>query len=136
MTVDLDSTMVTAACEPDLTRVIGEIESLVSEAWDCKDRLRKLVEMTNPRKRGQRLKVRLVVRRTRLVGHQAALWPDWRYHGDLPPVEAESEPVQRQRSLRDPTATASDIAVSPGARGLPERSALDHRRGHLPNHPH
>lgn len=35
--------MVTAACEPDLTRVVSEIESLVSEAWDCKDRLRKLV---------------------------------------------------------------------------------------------
>jgi hypothetical protein len=24
--------------------------------------------------------VRLIVRRTRLVGSQAALWPDWRYH--------------------------------------------------------
>ena len=24
--------------------------------------------------------VRLIVRRTRLVGEQAALWPDWRYH--------------------------------------------------------
>ena len=52
------------------------------------------LEMTNPRKRGQRLKVRLVVRRTRLVGHQAALWPDWRYHAfvtnlNLPPVEAD-----------------------------------------------
>ena len=36
--------------------------------------------MINPKKRSEKLKVRLVVRRTRLVGHQAEFWPDWRYH--------------------------------------------------------
>lgn len=30
--------------------------------------------------RGKRREVRLVVRRTRLVGPQAQLWPDWRHH--------------------------------------------------------
>ena len=30
--------------------------------------------------RRQRMKLRLVVRRTRLVGPQTRLWPDWRYH--------------------------------------------------------
>ena len=53
-----------------------------------------VLEMTNPRKRRERLKVRLVVRRTRLIGDQAQLWPDWRYHAfvtnlDLAAVEAD-----------------------------------------------
>ena len=51
------------------------------------------LEMINPRKRGERLTVRLVVRRTRLVGHQAALArlaiPRVRHQPDLPPVEAD-----------------------------------------------
>lgn len=52
------------------------------------------LEMTNSRKRSERLKVRLVVRRTRLVGHQAEFWPDWRYHAfvtnlNLPAPEAD-----------------------------------------------
>ena len=53
-----------------------------------------VVEMTNPHKRSQRRRVRLVVRRTRLVGSQAELWPDWRYHAfvtnlDLAATEAD-----------------------------------------------
>ena len=49
--------------------------------------------MTNSKKRSQRRKVRLVVRRTRLVS-QAELWDDWRYHAfvtnlDLAAVEAD-----------------------------------------------
>ena len=39
------------------------------------------------------MKLRLIVRRTRLVGPQTPLWPDWRYHTfatnlDQPPTEA------------------------------------------------
>ena len=50
--------------------------------------------MTNPRRRSERRRVRLVVRRTRLVGDQAQLWPDWRYHAfvtnlDLPNAETD-----------------------------------------------
>ncbi len=53
-----------------------------------------VLEMTNPKKRSQRRRVRLVVRRTRLVGSQAQLWPDWRYHTlvtnlDLAAAEAD-----------------------------------------------
>ena len=35
---------------------------------------------------------RLVVRRTRLVGAQATLWPDWRYHALV--TDREGTPVQ------------------------------------------
>ena len=50
--------------------------------------------MTNPQKRSEKLKVRLVVRRTRLVGPQAEFWPNWRHHAfvtnlDLVAVEAD-----------------------------------------------
>ena len=53
-----------------------------------------VLEMTNPKKRSQRRRVRLVVRRTRLLGSQAELWPDWRYHAfvtnlDLAATEAD-----------------------------------------------
>ena len=53
-----------------------------------------VLEMTNPKKRSQKRRVRLVVRRTRLVGSQAELWPDWRYHAfvtnlDLGAAEAD-----------------------------------------------
>ena len=53
-----------------------------------------VLEMTNPKKRSQKRRVRLVVRRTRLLGSQAELWPDWRYHAfvtnlDLPAAEAD-----------------------------------------------
>ena len=53
-----------------------------------------VLEMTNPGKRSQKRRVRLVVRRTRLVGSQAPLWPDWRHHTfvtnlDLGAVEAD-----------------------------------------------
>ena len=35
---------------------------------------------THRTRRTERMKLRLVVRRTRLTGSQAQLWPDWRYH--------------------------------------------------------
>ena len=52
------------------------------------------MEMTNPGKRSERRRVRLVIRRTRLLGSQAQLFPDWRYHAfvtnlNLPAVEAD-----------------------------------------------
>ena len=53
-----------------------------------------VLEMTNPKRGSQKRKVRLVVRRTRLLGSQAQLWPDWRYHAfvtnlDLAAAEAD-----------------------------------------------
>ena len=35
---------------------------------------------THRSRRTERMKLRLIVRRTRLTGPQAQLWPDWRYH--------------------------------------------------------
>ena len=49
---------------------------------------------TRRTRRAERMKLRLIVRRTRLVGSQTQLWPDWRYHTfvtnlDQPVVEAD-----------------------------------------------
>lgn len=39
-----------------------------------------VIWVTHRTRRTERLRVRLVVRRTRLTGAQATLWPDWRCH--------------------------------------------------------
>ena len=76
-----------------------------------------VLEMTNPKKRSQKRLVRLVVRRTRLVGSQARLWPDWRYHAfvtnlDLEAVEADQHHRRHAtcelaiRDLKDSTGLA------------------------------
>ena len=69
-------------------RVKAQIADIEEDAWVSIDYPRggeaqvaeTELEMTNPQKRSEKLKVRLVVRRTRLVGHQAEFWPDWRHH--------------------------------------------------------
>ena len=69
-------------------RVKARISRIEEEAWTSIDYPRDgeaqvaetTFEMINPKRRSETLKVRLVVRRTRLVGHQAQLWPDWRHH--------------------------------------------------------
>ena len=38
------------------------------------------VSIANPKRRTEKKQLRLVVRRSRLVGAQAPLWPDWRHH--------------------------------------------------------
>ena len=70
-----------------------------------------VLEMTNPKKRSQKRRVRLVVRRTRL-GSQAELWPDWRYHAfvtnlDLPAAEAD----RRHQPGADKTTPATNPAA-------------------------
>ena len=54
-----------------------------------------VLEMTNPKKRSQRRRVRLVVRRTRLLGSQAPLWPDWRYHTFVTNLELAAAEADR-----------------------------------------
>ena len=49
---------------------------------------------THRTRRTERMKLRLIVRRTRLTGPQAQLWPDWRYHTfvtnlDQPPTQPD-----------------------------------------------
>ena len=68
-----------------------------------------VLEMTNAEKRSQKRRVRLVVRRSRLVGSQARLWPVWRYHAfvtnlHLEAVEADQyhQPRARTRHPRPP----------------------------------
>ena len=60
--------------EEDAWVSIGYPRGGEAQVWET------VLEMTNPGKRRERRKVRLMVRRTRLVGPQAQLWPDWRHH--------------------------------------------------------
>ena len=65
-----------------------------------------VLEMTNPHKRSQKRRVRLVVRRTRLVGSQAQLWPDWRYHAFVTNLDlgaAEADRHHQPRAGQDDT---------------------------------
>ncbi len=65
-----------------------------------------VLEMTNPKKRSQKRRVRLVVRRTRLVGSQAQLFPDWRYHTlvtNLDLAAAEADRHHQPRAVQDDT---------------------------------
>ena len=87
-----------------------------------------ILEMTNPRRRWERRRVRLVVRRTRLVGSQAQLWPDWRYHAfvtnlDLPATEADRR--HQPRAGEDTEASAAEDGHQPcwGEQGTETRAA-------------
>ena len=63
-----------------------------------------VLEMTNPRKRSQKRRVRLVVRRTRLLGSQAELFPDWRHHTfvtNLDLATAEADQHHQPRAGQD-----------------------------------
>ena len=65
-----------------------------------------VLEMTNPKKRSQKRRVRLVVRRTRLLGSQAQLWPDWRYHAFVTNLNlgaAEADRHHQRRAGQDDT---------------------------------
>ena len=71
---------------------------------------------------------RLIVRRTRLVGAQAELWPDWRYHcfatnRTVPTLD------RRHRSPRPRHHRAHDPRPQrPGARALPHRQVRSEQR--------
>ena len=72
-----------------------------------------IMSMTNPRRRWERRDVRLVVRRTRLVGPQAQLFPDWRYHTfvtnlDQPAVEADRHHQSHAGEDTEPSAVEAD----------------------------
>ena len=80
-----------------------------------------VLEMTNPKKRSQRRRFRLVVRRTRLLGSQAQLWPDWRYHTlvtnlDLGAAEADRhhQPRAGQQDTELTELPTIEIGDNPG----------------------
>ena len=54
--------------------------------------------MINSKKRSQRRKVRLVVRRTRLVGPQAEFWPNWRHHAFVTNLDASATDTDRHHT--------------------------------------
>ena len=95
-------------------KVRTQINNIDKDAWTPIDYPRggeaqvgeTVLEMTNPKKRSQRRRVRLVVRRTRLVGSQAQLWPDWRYHAfvtNLDLAAAEADRHHQPRAGQDDT---------------------------------
>ena len=104
---------------PQLRHVLAAIAAIDEEDWadiDYPEGGRAQVgettlEMTNPRKRKQKRRVRLVVRRTRLTGPQQEFWPDWRYHAFVTNSHAPVEEADR----RHQTQTEKDHTC-----GLPE----------------
>ena len=88
--------------------------------------------------RTERMKLRLVVRRTRLVGSQAQLFPDWRYHAFVtnltqPPTQADqhhhtttdTDPVEADRYHRRHAVcelAIRDLKSSAGLSHLPSAS--------------
>ncbi len=73
---------------PQYNNVRQAIAEIDKDAWTSidypQDGVAQVAETTiwatHRTRRRERMKLRLVVRRTRLVGSQAQLWPDWRYH--------------------------------------------------------
>ena len=70
--------------------------------------------MTNPKKRSQRRKVRLVVRRTRLVGPQAELWPNWRHHAFVTNLDASATDTDRHHTGEHDTHTHTEKNTDTG----------------------
>ena len=69
-----------------------------------------IMGMTNPKKRAEKRKVRLVIRRARLLGSQAQLFACWRYHAfvtnmDLGAVEADQHHQPHAGEDTEPSAT-------------------------------
>ena len=72
------------------------------------------LEMTNSKKRSQRRKVRLVVRRTRLVGPQAELWDNWRHHAFVTNLDASPTDTDRHHTGEDHTHTEESTDTETG----------------------
>ncbi|MCY4620602.1 MAG: IS1380 family transposase [bacterium] len=57
-----------------------------------------VLEMINSKKRSQRREVRLVVRRTRLVGPQPEFWKNWRHHAFVTNLDASPTDTYRHHT--------------------------------------
>ena len=91
-----------------------------------------VMEMTNPKKRSERRQVRLVIRRTRLLGSQAQLFPDWRYHAFVTNLNLSAVSADRyhQPQVGDDTdLLATDTAHNSGEEPT-EPSAVEADRYH------
>lgn len=73
---------------PQWANVREAIAAINEDAWTSIDYPRggvgqvaeTVIWATHRTRRTERMKLRLVIRRTRLTGPQTQLWPDWRYH--------------------------------------------------------
>ena len=67
---------------------------------------------------------RLIVRRTRLVGAQAELWPDWRHHAFLTNRTDPPDSILREvwtRSGGKPFARIEDVIATAELEGILDR---------------
>ena len=87
-----------------------------------------LLEMTNPRKRKEKRRVRLVVRRTRLTGPQQQFWDNWRYHAFVTNSYAPAEETDRHHQPGAGEDSNKPAATHTG--GNPQLSAPEADRRH------
>ena len=120
---------------PLFPHVVGRIGAIDEDGWadiDYPEGGRAQVgettlEMTNPDKRSEKRRVRLVVRRTRLTGPQQEFWPDWRYHAFVSNSHAPTQETDRHHQPR----TGEDHTCgSPEGNSNPRLSAAEADRHH------
>lgn len=90
---------ITTPLRRNVREAIAEIDK---DAWTAidypKDGVAQVAETTiwatHRSSRTERIKLRLIVRRTRLIGPQAQLWPDWRYHAFVTNPDQPTSTIQ------------------------------------------
>ncbi len=93
--------------------VKAAISAIDEEAWGTIDYPRggeaqvaeTVLAMTNSKKPSQKRRVRLVVRRTRLTGPQAELWPNWRCHAFVTNLNTSTTHTDRHHHTAENTDT-------------------------------
>lgn len=71
-----------------------------------------VIWVTHRTRRTERMKLRMVVRRSRLKGPQRKLWPQWRHHAFVTNLDLEAEEADRHHHTEDPdTDTNTDTTV-------------------------
>lgn len=104
---------------PQNAKVKATIAAIDEQAWTAiaypdggKAQVAETVlEMTNSKKRSQRRKVRLVVRRTRLVGPQPEFWKNWRHHAFVTNLDASpTDTYQHHTHTEENTDTGTEAS--------------------------
>ena len=124
---------------PQYSNVREAIAAIGEDAWNPHDGMTQVAETviwaTHRTRRTQRMKLRLIVRRTRIVGPQAPLWPDWRYHTfvtnlDQPPTEADQHHHDTENNRHLPNNPPEPPGTSPTL------LTLERPDQYRTNHPH
>ena len=104
MLAALDKLKVGWSITARLTAKVGAtIGAIDEDAWEAIDYPKggeahvaeTTLVMTNSKRRSQKRKVRLVVRRTRLTGLQAEFWRSWRYHAFVTNLDTSATDTDR-----------------------------------------